>query len=286
MSQLGFIEKLLGGSEVEVVPISVLVKKTHNIKWKEALGSHRYIDLASVDIQTKSITQTTVVTSETAPSRAQKLVQKDDVIFATTRPMQMRFTLIDEEFDNEVASSGYCVLRADQNLVLPKWILHCVSTKEFKLYLEEHQSGAAYPAISDSKIKAFEIPIPCPNNPEKSLAIQAEIVGILDTFTELTTELNARKKQYNYYRDKLLSFDEGEAEWKTLDNIGGFAYGYAAKAQPAGDARFVRITDINANGKLSPEGQMYVEISEENEKYLLKKMTCLWRERGQLSAKQ
>lgn len=67
------------------------------------------------------------------------------------------------------------------------------------------------------------IPIPCPDNPEKSLAIQSEIVRILDKFTaltaELTAELNMRKKQYNYYRDKLLSFDEGEVEWKALGKI-------------------------------------------------------------------
>lgn len=47
------------------------------------------------------------------------------------------------------------------------------------------------------------IPIPSPDNPKKSLAIQKEIVRILDTFTELT----ARKKQYNHYRDQLLSFE-------------------------------------------------------------------------------
>ncbi|MCB9005220.1 MAG: restriction endonuclease subunit S, partial [Ardenticatenaceae bacterium] len=60
-------------------------------------------------------------------------------------------------------------------------------------------------------------------NPKKSLAIQAEIVRILDAFTalttELTTELNARQKQYNYYRDQLLTFDEGTAVWKTLGEV-------------------------------------------------------------------
>jgi len=52
-----------------------------------------------------------------------------------------------------------------------------------------------------------KIPIPCPNNPERSLAIQGDILRILDAFTELT----ARKKQYEYYRDLLLSFPKPEA---------------------------------------------------------------------------
>lgn len=79
------------------------------------------------------------------------------------------------------------------------------------------------PQLTKPMLKDIRIPIPCPSNPEKSLAFQAEIVRILDTFTaltaELTTELTARKKQYNYYRDQLLSFEQGEVEWKTLGEI-------------------------------------------------------------------
>jgi type I restriction enzyme, S subunit len=73
------------------------------------------------------------------------------------------------------------------------------------------------------------IPIPCPDNPKKSLEIQAEIVRILDAFTSLTAELKAeltaRKKQYNYYRDQLLSFEDGDVEWQTLGEIGEFIRG-------------------------------------------------------------
>jgi type I restriction enzyme, S subunit len=44
--------------------------------------------------------------------------------------------------------------------------------------------------------------------PLPPLPVQEEIVRILDTFTELTAELQARKKQYEYYRDRLLTFNE------------------------------------------------------------------------------
>jgi type I restriction enzyme S subunit len=79
------------------------------------------------------------------------------------------------------------------------------------------------PQIATPDTDKFEIPIPCPDNPDCSLAIQAEIVRILDTFTELTAELTAeltdRQKQYNYYRDRLLTFEEDEVEWKTLGEV-------------------------------------------------------------------
>lgn len=220
---MSFLKKLLDGIEVEWKPISEVTLRTNNIKWRDITDSYRYIDLTSVDIETKKVIETSVVSSNNAPSRAQKLVEKDDVIFATTRPTQMRYCLIDEEYDGEVASTGYCVLRAKKEVVLPKWILHLISSSEFKGYLEENQSGSAYPAISDAKLKEFKIPIPCPNNPKKSIEIQMEIVRILDTFSaltaELTAELNIRKKQYNYYRDQLLSFKEGDVEWNSLGDL-------------------------------------------------------------------
>jgi type I restriction enzyme, S subunit len=81
------------------------------------------------------------------------------------------------------------------------------------------------PALNAGKLKSLQIPIPCPENPQKSLAIQAEIVRILDAFTSLTTELTTRKKQYKHYRDQLLTFSEGEVEWKTLGEVGELVRG-------------------------------------------------------------
>ncbi|EPY4780542.1 restriction endonuclease subunit S [Klebsiella pneumoniae] len=219
MSELSYLEKLLDGVEVEWKTLEDITLRTSNIKWREVIRSYRYIDLTSVDIATKKITETTEITKNNAPSRAQKLVDENDVIFATTRPTQQRFCLIDSEYAGEVASTGYCILRAKQDQVLPKWILHWISTSDFKKHVEENQSGSAYPAISDSKVKECLIPIPCPDNPEKSLAIQSEIVRILDKFTALTAELTMRKKQYNYYRDQLLSFEGGSVEWKSLGEV-------------------------------------------------------------------
>ncbi|KTL62906.1 hypothetical protein AA106_18960 [Photorhabdus laumondii subsp. laumondii] len=87
-------------------------------------------------------------------------------------------------------------------------------------------SGVTRFNISKARFKKLQIPIP-------PLDIQTEIVRILDAFTELTAkltakltdELTARKKQYNYYRDQLLSFEESEVEWKTLGELGEFIRG-------------------------------------------------------------
>ncbi|MDZ9264314.1 restriction endonuclease subunit S [Escherichia coli] len=99
-----------------------------------------------------------------------------------------------------------------------RFLFHFLLTQKNKISGQVRR--ASIPRLSKSVIEKLEFPIPCPDNPEKSLAIQSEIVRILDKFSELTAELtaelNMRKKQYNYYRDQLLSFDESSVEWKTL----------------------------------------------------------------------
>lgn len=92
-------------------------------------------------------------------------------------------------------------------------------------------SGMGNPKLMSHQVEKIPVPIPCPDDSARSLEIQAEIVRILDAFTaltaELTAELNQRKKQYNYYRDQLLTFDEGEVDHLPMgqENIGEFVRG-------------------------------------------------------------
>ena len=196
---------------VEWKTLGAVTLHTNNVRWRDADRSYRYIDLTSVSRENNSIMDTSEITADNAPSRAQKLVEENDVIFATTRPTQQRLCIISREFSGEVASTGYCVLRAKSDKVLPKWIFYFISSSGFKSYVEENQSGSAYPAISDSKVKEFIIPIP-------SLEEQERIVAILDKFDALTNsiteglprEIELRKQQYEYYRDMLLSFPKPE----------------------------------------------------------------------------
>lgn len=95
------------------------------------------------------------------------------------------------------------------------------------------QLGAGIPALHTANILGISIPIPCPDNPTKSLDIQHKIVEILDKFTELEAELDCRKRQYEYYRNQLLSFDMlnrggqklNDVKIMTLGEIGTFVRG-------------------------------------------------------------
>ncbi|EAS1839057.1 type I restriction endonuclease subunit S [Salmonella enterica subsp. enterica serovar Florida] len=98
----------------------------------------------------------------------------------------------------------------------PKFLYYFMSFG-FRKYILMKSVGATSISIRKPMLEDFQIPIPCPDNPEKSLAIQSEIVRILDAFSTLThsiseglpREIELRKKQYVYYRDLLLSFPRG-----------------------------------------------------------------------------
>ena len=134
------------------------------------------------------------------------------------------------------------------------------------LWCLSHLNQGSFPSVDMKQFSQFEIPVP-------PLAIQNEIVKLLDNFTELTAELTAelalRKKQYEWYCGSLI----GGATFpkRKISDIATFRYGYTTSAATSGDARYIRITDITDDGKLNPLDAKYTCISTENKEYLLKR---------------
>ena len=119
--------------------------------------------------------------------------------------------------EEEVCVSGETyIFKHNQN---PKYLAYYLKTPHFFDFKKRNRTGTKVIRVHGDRLATFQIPIPCPENPDRSLAIQAEIVRILDTFTALTAELIDRKKQYEYYRDRSLTFEKGEVEWKTLGEV-------------------------------------------------------------------
>lgn len=111
---------------------------------------------------------------------------------------------------------------AKSDSINQKYLYHFLTMRKGEIASQVRR--ASVPRLSRTVVEQLIIPIPCPDNPQESLAVQAEIVRILDTFTqltsELTAELTARRKQYQHYRDQLFRFQDGEVEWKALGEIG------------------------------------------------------------------
>ncbi len=110
------------------------------------------------------------------------------------------------DFDFKAKSSAMKMITSqDESKVLLKYIYYWLNTLPNEIVEGDHKR---------QWISSFcnkRIPIPCPSKPEKSLEIQRKIVDILDKFmtleAELEVELDCRKRQYEYYRNQLLSND-------------------------------------------------------------------------------
>lgn len=153
----------------------------------------------------------------------EKDINREPSIIVKSRGI-IEFEYYDKPFSHKNEMWSY---HSNNDAISIKYIYYFLKINEG--YFQKIGGKMQMPQIATPDTDKFEVPIPCPDNPEKSLAIQSEIVRILDKFTaltaELTAELNMRKKQYNYYRDQLLSFKDGEVEWKTLGEIGEFIRG-------------------------------------------------------------
>lgn len=215
MSELSYLEKLLDGVEVEWLPLGEITKYEQPTKY--LVKAKDYHDTYTIPVLTAGKTFILGYTNEThgiyQASKAPVIIFDD---FTTANKWV--------DFDFKAKSSAMkMVTSCDDNKTLLKYVYYWLNTLPSEFAEGDHKRQW----ISNYSQK--KIPIPCPDNPEKSLAIQSEIVRILDKFSELTAELtaelNMRKKQYNYYRDQLLRFKEGEVEWKTLGEIGEFIRG-------------------------------------------------------------
>lgn len=163
--------------------------------------------------------------------------------------------------DKDFWSSDGCFCISHNDVTVPKFVYLALSCQE--KYIVSRVRHAGIPTLDAKVIEELSIPVP-------PLEVQREIVRILDKFTTLTAELTARQKQYSYYREKLLTCDM-HIENVPLSELARFTYGYTEKAQETGNARFIRITDINDDGCLNPNDAKYITLNEESKRYLLKR---------------
>lgn len=151
-----------------------------------------------------------------------------------------------------------------KNIINTTFISYYLNSKPFRCNLFKAVRGVTRFYISNKDYMKLNIPIP-------PIEIQKEIVRILDKFGELEAELEAelevRKSQYEFWRGKLL---KGTKRYK-LDDIAKFTYGLTDKALESGTARYIRITDISEDGYLLDNDCKYLNITDDNSKYVLNK---------------
>jgi type I restriction enzyme S subunit len=184
------------GDDWEMKTLGEVLQKTESVDpTKNPTKKFIYLDVSSVNKETKEIENATVLLGKDAPSRARKLVKTNDVIFATVRPTHSRVALITDEYNEQVCSTGYIVLRA-KDFLSNNLVYYFLLTINFNKQMEKLQKGASYPAVTDSEVKGILISFP------KSLKTQQSIVKKLDALSVETKKLEA------IYQQKIKDLEE------------------------------------------------------------------------------
>jgi len=169
-----------------------IIKKLNDVsdvnpKTRELPEKFVYIDLDSVNHGI--LTKFNQITKNEAPSRAQRCLNVNDILFQTVRPYQMN-NLFFELYDGEyVASTGYAQIKSK---IVPKFLYYYLHYNKFVNEVLNRCTGTSYPAINSNDLKKIKIKIPSSSNEQR-------LIG--DLFYKLDQKIELLKDKYNYYQD-------------------------------------------------------------------------------------
>ncbi|MFM5285625.1 restriction endonuclease subunit S [Aeromonas veronii] len=171
-----------------------------------------YVDISSIDRDSKKITDAKEVSAGDAPSRAKQRLQAGDVLVSMTRPNLNAIAMVPPRLDQAIGSTGFHVLRSQH--INPHYIFNLVKTREFIDALCQCVQGALYPAVRPSDIESFEFLLPPESEQQRIVAKLDELFSELDKGVE---NLRTAQKQLKVYRQALLKQAfEGKltADWR------------------------------------------------------------------------
>ncbi|QOI43564.1 restriction endonuclease subunit S [Leptospira interrogans serovar Canicola] len=215
MSQRSFLDQLLDGAKVEWKTLGEVAKILRGASPRPIAkfltddeNSVPWIRIGDTSTSSKYVINTAQkITFEGAKNS--RVLKKGDFIMSNSMSFGRPYIL---QIDGAI-HDGWASISDFEDILYPDYLYYFLTSNSVQTYWTNKINSGSVSNLNLDIIKTLPIPIP-------PLPVQEEIVRILDAFTELTaelaSELTARKKQYNYYRDQLLSFEQGEVEWKTL----------------------------------------------------------------------
>jgi len=161
-----------------------------------------YLDIGAINNITNKITDHKIYTWKNAPSRAQQIVKKGDVLFSTVRTYLKNIAQITgKEYENQICSSGFTVLRGRTEFLESKYLFFFSVSDIFLNPLNKLQTGTSYPAVRDKDV--FSQTIPLPPLPEQR-AIVAKIEQVFSALDQGVQSLEKAQAQLKTYQQAVL----------------------------------------------------------------------------------
>ncbi|WP_421946383.1 restriction endonuclease subunit S [Phaeodactylibacter xiamenensis] len=200
---------------VNIEEVTIPPLKT-NKKKEDPSGQFLYVDINSINNQIQRIEEPKSYTWMDAPSRAQQILKTGDTVFSTVRPYLKNIAIVDERLNNQIASTGFCVVRPIQ--IHPKYIYYFLTTNSFIQKVNRLAKGTSYPAVTNQVIYDQELPLPPLNEQHRIVAKIEELFSELDNGI---ANLQLAQQQLKVYRQSLLKAAfEGKLteEWRKQHN--------------------------------------------------------------------
>ena len=121
-------------------------------------GEFVYVDISSIDRETRKILSAKTLATESAPSRAKQILQAGDVVISMTRPNLNAVAQVPAHLAGAIGSTGFHVLRS--KWVKPEFLYHLVQTDRFIDAMCDEVQGALYPAVRPKDISSFKFLLP------------------------------------------------------------------------------------------------------------------------------
>ena len=175
-------------------------------------GDFTYVDISSIDRESKKIVGAKIIPTAEAPSRARQVLRPGDVLVSMTRPNLNAVSIVPDNLNGAIASTGFHVLRS--KWIEPKFLFNLVQTDEFIDSMCDVVQGALYPAVRPKDIASFTFTLPSLNQQIRIVEKLEELLSDLDAGV---AELKAAQAKLVRYRQSLLKAAvEGAltAEWR------------------------------------------------------------------------
>jgi type I restriction-modification system DNA methylase subunit/restriction endonuclease S subunit len=148
----------------------------------------KYIDLGSV--KEGNITEIQTIPFEEKPSRAQRQIEKLNILWGSVRPLSKSYAFIDFECDDSyICSTGFIVININKDIINPKFAYYMLTTDHCVNYLNSKSTGSTYPAFNTDTISNYSIPIP-------SLDFQTNVLERIEKLNKEITFLEESLKDY------------------------------------------------------------------------------------------
>ena len=219
-------------------------------------GPVTYVGLENISQDTGYLTGDTVTEDPATIKSLKNEFGAGEILYGKLRPNLNKVWLSDR---GGICSTDIYVIRPKQDDVVQELYAYIFRSRRFNDAVVSQVKGAQLPRVGWDAIDSLEIPLP-------PLEVQREIVAEIEGYQRV---MDGARAVVDNWRPRFAV----DAEWPVVE-LGTLTkpqYGYTVSAADDGDARFVRITDIAADGTLRAGGEMFVSLDEDSRKYLLSK---------------